>query len=448
MRQMLKKPLFPDILFLSCFLFLFPSCQLNLKGAGGGSFNLPSVGSDYSPSDSEYFYVDLDVDTYESGDHIVPAYEISTTEEYGDSDSRDSPSNCEIEYISVDEGEDKDATETKICILDIPEWEFIVKDFHLVYNFPEGMCEYTRVGLPWHFNHEVLPGPVVQECERQTGTNDEGDPETETGFCNRISGSAVECSDDPTDLNSCVEEEENVCPGDPKCCYGGETIDGEEWEPELECFGGPALVVNGWDLPPEAFHRTIVSALPEGGLKNTISLSNLTSVNGAESFGFRASGGGASGFASTSFPYANYIEELDSSIEDLQSVSRDELLPFLQASASGFPYIPRLFFEFSCLDSAGEVLHEILFMIREWNTLEEFNEFYDSGGDDSDPDVEGSEGEDCEYEDRATLDGEFNQCNDLLDFDDMSSCNFDLYPGWCGQFASGYPGINYEPEEE
>ena len=63
-----------------------------------------------------------------------------------------------------------------------------------------------------------------------------------------------------------------------------------------------------------------------------------------------------------------------------------------------------------CIDSAGEVLHKLQLMVREWNTHEEFLSFYQAGGtEDADPDVggydrlEGIEGEDCDYEAKSNF---------------------------------------------
>ena len=149
-----------------------PACYFNLTGVNSSYIGLTSMGSQ-APADSEFFYIDLDVDTYESNDEKAPEYEMSTTENYGDALSRDSRSNCEIEYIPHEEGEERPFSETILCILDVAEFEFSVKNFHIVYNFPDGMCEYTTVALPWHFNYPISQGPVVEACEDNPDTEDE-----------------------------------------------------------------------------------------------------------------------------------------------------------------------------------------------------------------------------------------------------------------------------------
>jgi len=436
-------------IFLSFFVFSFTACLLNTSGIQH-AFNLPSVGADFAPSDSESMYIDIDIDSYESNDTIPPYYEISTSEEYGDSALRESPSNCEIEYVELEENDaEREWTENMLCILDIPEYEFVTKDLHLIYNFPEGMCESTSVALPWHFNREIQAGPVSTECERPA--EEEGE-EGGTGYCDSRADSYASCDDD-----ICLEEEGNLCGGEIKCCYGGAKIDGSRWIPDIECFGGPALTTKGSDFPREGFYRHIVTDLPEDGLRNTITLENMTELNGAPRVSTRPVSidgdgteiySGYSGFTGANFPYANYLKILDKSPDQLQSVGRSSLPAFLQPS-NHYDYEPRPFFEFSCLDSGGEVIHKILMMIREWNTFEEFIEFYNEGGsDDPDPDVEGEEGDECKYGERASLENQDEQCNDYLDLDDIINCDNNLYPGWCTQFStSQYPYIRYKATE-
>ena len=83
----------------------------------------------------------------------------------------------------------------------------------------------------------------------------------------------------------------------------------------------------------------------------------------------------------------------------------------------GYPY-----FTWSCLDSAHEVKHRIHLIIREWNTVEEFNKFVDSNGTRGDPDIDGLEGEGCDYyslpedltqEQRSKF---MYDCDDMMDF--------------------------------
>ena len=403
------KSLFP----LFALVFTGSACYFNPKGAGS-ALTLPSVGESFSISDSEFMYVDLDKASYERQSEEVPFYEMSTTEHFGESAERNSVSNCEIEHTPSDDDDEGPSTTRRaapplICVLDMPEWDFAVKDFHIIYNFPEGMCEYVSVALPWHFNHPVKQGPVVRECSLPG-------EESGTGYCDALAGSDTSCS-----TRRCVEDEENVCPGKPKCCYGGEKTDGTEWVPEKDCFGGPGLVVTSANF--QDFTKEHISPLPEGGVKQSLSMRNLIALNGAESING----------SSVSAPYTNYLKALDKSPDDLQ-INRSNLPAFLQESS--YLFLPRLFFEFTCKDGAGEDLHKILLMVREWNTLEEFIRFHDAGGsNDADPDVEGLEGTDCDYEEMGSFERGENQCNDLLDLDDIANCNSSFHPFWCECFA-------------
>ena len=175
-------------------LYSLPSCYF------GGGYNtsnlslfqsLPSVGESSFPSDSEYFYIDLDRQSYEPSGGIIPYYEISTTEAFGDAEERDSPSNCEIPLVLPEDPDDiqKIATEeTLTCILDILEYDLMVKDLHIVYNFPHGMCDYVKVSLPWHFNYPPIQGPYVDTCKIRDTTS------TEDRYC---------------DASQCQAEEDN-----------------------------------------------------------------------------------------------------------------------------------------------------------------------------------------------------------------------------------------------
>ena len=416
MKQMLKKSRFiKKYLFLLLSILFLPACFFNTSGVNT-MFSLPSVGSDFAPADSELFYIDLDVDRYESNKENVPYYEISTTEEYGDSIIRKSPSNCEIEHIPSDDKTDRVSTETIICILDVPEFEFMVRDLHLIYNFPEGMCEDTAVALPWHFNYPIYRGPVVEECGGGD-SGDDPDAEEESGYRCNTQGLST-CN------GTCYENEEDLCPhdeGGPICCSGGEQSSGEAWEPDREkCFGGPGPAVKQSDFKP--FENIFIQALPDGGLRRTISLTQLLELS----------------LSPSNVSHANYLKDLDRPPGDLSKVKRSTLPVFLQRSSYEYP--PRLFFQFACLDSAGEVLHEILLLIREWNTFEEFIAFHDSGGrDEGDPDVEGDEGEDCVDENRLNVDNRSHRCNDLNDLEDYSSSQYPKVKYGSGEDTAG-PG--------
>ena len=416
---MLKK-----FFYLSFVVLSFSACNFRTGGIANSdfTFNLRSVGETFAPSDSNFFYVDIDVDAYGTSGE-APIYDINTVEEYGTSVERNSPSNCQIEYIPTPGDGDliveKDSSETLLCILDIPEEEFSVKDFHLVFNIPEGMCDKLERKLPWHFNYQLQPGPLVVECKRRGDGDDSSGGES--GFCNNRANVDDNCNDgcnarfENCSPNICITEEENLCPGNPKCCYKGSKSDGSEWEPDQECFGGPGPVVDGAE-----FQEAVDGLVPEGGYRETITVPSLQSINEQHNRkigGPKRCGYDPQYYMATSSPYANYHKVLDKSVENLKTISTNDLPNFLQPEGN---YNPNLFFEFSCKDVSGEILHQILFMVREWNTLDEFMEFYNSGGAyEGNPDITGEENVDCNYDDRYISRDRGEPCNDMRDFNDI-----------------------------
>ena len=405
-------------------------CVFTPAGILSGGLLLPSVGSETSPPNSTFLYIDLDTDYYDRLGVEPPLYEISTTEEYGDSLERDSVSNCEIEYIAIDDSSRQ--SKNKICILDIMEQELFLNDLPIVYNVPERMCTNVYVSIPWHYNYEVGQGP--SSVTKYTHTTGSGDNVVETEyFCASNSASGV--TDAGTGIRNgyrCVEKEESLCKynharssgeGQISCCFGEYDLDGEQkkWSTGnlTECIGGPGRA--SWSLydtdglPAGQSHYVL-----EDGVRQTIEIRSLQSVHGRHGDG--------------SIPIANYLKALDKTPAELKDVEREDLPAFFQlpASAPRISYRPHLFFTVECLDQAGDSLHKLSIMFREWNTYEEFARFYASGGaDEGDPDVpgvgrsrndRGAEGEDCEYERRNTLANELSAvdfCNDFWDLDDL-----------------------------
>jgi len=118
-----------------------------------------------------------------------------------------------------------------------------------------------------------------------------------------------------------------------------------------------------------------------------------------------------------------------SEVSNLRGIEGGDLAFSAQEQLLGYPY-----YTLECLDSNMEAIHRVHFIVREWNTLEEFYEFQDSAGDNGDPDVEGVEGEDCNYYDPDEF---TNNCNDLYDLDDIIRNPRAAPP------ALNYPQINY-----
>ncbi len=438
--------------------FLFSLSFLFLSHCLAANYNsvllFPSVGEETSLPDSTYFYFDLDESHYDRLGVDVPLYEISTTEHYGDAQDRDSVSNCEVEYNFDDDGDPEDNfSENKICILDIMEYDLVVNDLRIVYNIPEGMCRYVRTTPPWHYNYKTGVGPgEVSQCEPPEAGEDEestlepyycadtaNTTDNPTGSINpsallfsglpTIGSETYTCPGITTASAVCAKEVEDLCaynyPGDDgetiSCCYGEYEITSdsstEEWggsDGLQQCLGGPGRT--SWEhLNDEGFPARLIEQVSEFGVRGAFEVKNLLDATDGRPY--------------FSTPTANYLKVLDKDPEDLRDdVSRANDLPeFLQQPLNRLA--PNLFFDVECLDSGGEVLHKLQLMVREWNTHEEFIEFYDSGGSEGpDPDIDGEEGEECDYEEREVLEGEPEPCNDSIDFDDIKKLGNTIFP--------------------
>ncbi len=397
---------------LFSFLFLLSVTACGFINLSTVRRELNSIGRDVN-ADSEVFYVDLDVNAYESNNHKPPHYDINRIDQFGDSQYRQSPSNCEIKPSPRDK---RLSTEPILCILDIPEFEFALKDFHIVFSVPEEICDTVSVSHPWHFNYEMHPGPVVEQCSFSSGGGDGDTAATESLYCD-VSKSNSQCPnpEDTIPTNYCKKDEEDLCPGgpgEPACCVGGERAGGEgaPWKPDRDCFGGPGSFQ--YNPADNVVAPVVLIALPKNGLRKTETFPHLLSFNKKDR---------------TTAPYANFLKILDvDEVEDLEKARENSKFPDFLKKSTHYNQSPRLAFEFACLDSAREVLHRILLLVREWNTFEEFKIFYDAQGEDTaDPDVDGSEGVDCN-EDQESSSGEHAKCNDERDLDDYDA--LDVYP--------------------
>lgn len=437
--SMIKKIL---ILSFSLQFLLLSNCTYDFSSQRVGQLLLPSIDQGSSPYEENVFYLDLD-QSYYNGDSVEPFYDLNTTEEIGDSEFRDSVSNCEIGYDEDSDLADS-ASKTKICVLDIMEYDLLINELHITYNVPEGMCDYVSTIMPWHYNRKVGKGPeTIFTCNPPAAVGDAPAAEGETYFCasqaDAIAGRVPDGTSKPgykcegpgtsAYQTNCFTEIEDLCKYKPTAdgeeifCCKGEYTDSEgvhEWEMNSACLGGPGAT-DRWEAKKNNFPIPLLAATKETGLREVFAVDNALDV-----------GKGNSG---SSAYIANYLKFLDKPAEDLAKISRtDTQIPdFLKApTEQGNPIFrrqtdprellfkaPQLFFQVECLDSAGEVLHKLQLMVREWNTYEEFISYLD-GDDKADPDVDGTEGQDCDYEDRKTFqDSKEGKCNDLIDFDDL-----------------------------
>lgn len=448
----------PLLLFFALFSLIALSCIIDTGSSffGDGFSALPSVSASSTLApDSHWLYIDLDENYYTNQGLKVPLYEINTTDEYGDTLSERqsssnpegiSPSNCEVEFdpdIDFSEQHSKDI----YCIMDVMEEEFNSVNISLIYNIPDGMCHHVVTRMPWHFNQEAGFGPSrIYKCEIQvlTGTDENGVSACSTEERYFLNGS--DCpSDDacPTprnirargraDIQEFCARYDKSNQGKGNCCFGEYTVinpndpdtsevENGEWGGDLKtCIGGPART--SW----EAFNdvglpipREVLTNHEEGYREKFIIESISEAFNGT--------------IAPYSLVWANYIKALD--VESSRVPERVEQLlerdnPLFSRNEIFAPYY---FFSVECLDPASEVLHALHLMIQEWNTYEEFYDHWVSKGatQENDPDVEGTEGSDCDYEeDRLGSTSYYPECNDMLDLDDFSEVavppEIDLY---------------------
>ena len=440
---------------------------------------------DIVESEEDRMYIRFDEDVYlRSGRQVIP-YEISTEREFGLRD-------CGI-------NRDDSSVEDQYCILDINEMDLLGFEgdnipFVLEYQIPRETCEYASFYAPWHFNQLSGFGPPnLYKCTVEqnnnpvvlstgiplgtgtplgTGNNNESrvyyatsikspntndqypcgivadwireDDEEENWiskqFCKNSSSNIVYDLSDETDYLS-------------NCCFGNyeltsytqnedgivvPTVTEEDWGGTLrECIGGPVRL--NWETNvsydglgeypvPQIFNTW------ERGLREQFEIEKPIIWSGDP----RSTGNMAFHLQYTSVGIANYYE----GIEDLQwdadggcaecpEVFKSDVDSSV-GTLVGYPY-----YTLECLDSNMEAIHRVHFIVREWNTLEEFHEFQDSAGDNGDPNVTGEEGNDCNYYDADEFE---NRCNDLLDLDDLTINNFleDIF----GRL-SGYPQVDY-----
>ena len=249
-------------------------------------------------------------------------------------------------------------------------------------------------------------------------------------------------------IHNTHEEVERVCAynkshidGKGNCCLGVYTVwnyaDGSseeerEWDGDVQnCIGGLGRL-NWTYFNNSGFPVTLVKETGSRGLNEDYKLDPLIQKIQTR----------------VSFPIANYFE----GVEDKAGAQGENFPTFYKSADSGgnthncgetpsgtkipcftgHPYLT-----WTCLDGNQEVLHQINFIIREWNSQEEFARFKESSGGRGDPDIAGEEGSECEQytmEEKFQTHTVFGQCNDILDADDW---NANSRPG-------SYPEINYD----
>ena len=416
-----------------CFSLWICSCILNLEEDYSDFLTLASLSDEISPADSHWFYIDMDESAYDTSRRKNLMYEISTTEEFGDtrssrkrSSGARSRSNCEVEHRPDDHPADN-ATKDIYCILDIMEHDFFLRDLVIKYNIPTGMCHSVITRVPWHFNQIVGKGPErLYECSVTTETSlkDDGCDETKE---NRYYRNGCPARQECTITRPLgTEKVEDFCAKFDRteqdlgnCCFGEYTlhkedgnVENKKWSSDLkDCIGGPGRT--SWDAYDDKY------GIPIHHIEETFTVLEGYNVK----YTFKSPHSSAKNQYFSSAPVANYIESLDTKANEVPR--QVERLLSQTGSLVGVPeglelFRPYFFFSVECKDAAGETPHALHLMIREWNTYEEFYDYYlDGGAKGYNPDVAGEEGGKCDYEtDRLASQYNSEDCNDFADLDD------------------------------
>ena len=453
--------------------FLLISCDPTKLLGGKSSFSTYSLvpveglSSTHIPNE-QFFYVNLEAAYYiGAGYDPLDALMYSMDEGPG--------TDCKIPV-------DQDSTEDLYCILDVVEGDLWFHNIVLEYNVPGGMCDYLGFDVPWHLNQRVGEGPArVYECtdfapgcDPEPGQDGE-DPtysvETESRYCLTECVSAT-CPDGTTTYISGCQgggigktEVEEFCDdldlssanaGLANCCMGTYTLISSsssdsssggsstgsssggretEWGGNLEaCLGGTGRL-NWPHRNNEGRPITLIENTKEDGFKNTYEMPAL--IDNYDGYHTTIENPQEPNFITSN--YWTDVEDKNSEVTRpaFYSSPTDAQLPaeFLNPyNVTGYPY-----FTWSCYDKGLEIKHRIHLVVREWNTIEEFNNFKESTGSRGDPDVVGAEGSFCDYyesdENNILKD---TACDDAWDVDVWEQQNFGT-----GRSYNPYPHVIY-----
>ena len=343
------------------------------------------------------------------------------------------------------------------CNIDILEWDMYFFGYELEINVPRNLCEFASFEPYWYYHHEVGDGPksiTITTKEDNDGQItdyscqvDGEDPPNDakcTGFLEvsiNINESILTCTYDNTQTDG------------PNCCFGDFVLttnrtttdeDGNENQPLIStteetwggnmgnCIAGAALS-SGWrlssetGLPAREYYHVL-----ETGLNNTYNfISNIGSVrsgnnlHGASYYNKTGSPHYHGGFSSQTTRTSNLPYAIDP-IDDRNGTE-------IRAAQDAY--------ELTCYDEGHEVKNKIRLFIREWSTVQEFLLYGSSSGANGNPDIDGIEGVDCEYNPPFPYAG---YCNDRADWKDLLNIVGGTYDtSDPSNRATFFPGYHY-----
>ena len=418
-------------LFVLMFFFL-SNCGDGIFGSFSweGLSTLEDIDDDSRniPND-EFFYVKLEDAILRGGPEFKPLDYVMYAR-----GQRGIDFDCKIPKDQVS------ATEDLYCMLEILEGDLYYNDLYLEYNIPPDMCDYLFFETHWHYNKRSGRGPT-NVYEIQCSEDDGGDDNT-AGSSSRYCRTTIDsegnsligklCNELPTE--ECAVSESSLCEyidENANCCLGYYNINGErkEWGGDLRnCIGGLARTTN-WPLDSNGFPVIQITRSLRSGYRRTYRVPSVYSkYNSLPGFNFIT---------------ANYWDGIEENTDQPVFYRSDTSVPKHHDVLPRFgnPYIT-----WSCKDEGHDVTHRIHLIIREWNTLEEFLVFKESGGNSGDPDVDGDEGIVCDYyaQDQDLLyDAKDDKCNDAWDVDDWQKGTDSRILRRTGDYRS-YPYIPYK----
>ena len=335
---------------------------------------------------------------------------------------------------------DEESTEDMFCMLEKMEGDLWAHDTIIEYNVPAGMCKYLAFQTHWHWNQNAGRGPrKVYKCENVENEGEDNE-ETQDVYCDEPCGA----NNAPDSSANCQEEIEALCEYDlsqededlANCCIGNYTVissDGDneegEWGDSLEnCIGGLGRV--NWDeKTKDGIPTGKVVNSEQSGYIGTYKIPNIDSwydsIAPLETESGTIIGGSPGAISNTSFVTANYYEDIEDDTSNKPHFYTPSKIDIHHTAHSkhGYSYIT-----WACLDSGHEVMHRIHLIIRDWNSQEEFLKFKESEGSRGDPDINGSEGSDCDYYSTSKA-RPFGECNDAIDADDWTESGYkNTYP--------------------
>ena len=427
-------------LFVLMFFFL-SNCGDGIFGSFSweGLSTLEDIDDDSRniPND-EFFYVKLEDAILRGGPEFKPLDYVMYAR-----GQRGIDFDCKIPKDQVS------ATEDLYCMLEILEGDLYYNDLYLEYNIPPDMCDYLFFETHWHYNKRSGIGPVQiirKECVSSV-VGDDTTSSTQDIYCPSIAGlpadgagcsafTGLGCKQEVRQLCDYVTDNDNCCMGSYEIVRaegtGAPTVEEQgDWGGDLRnCIGGLARTTN-WPLDSNGFPVIQITRSLRSGYRRTYRVPSVYSkYNTLPGFNFIT---------------ANYWDGIEENTDQPVFYRSDESPPqnHYVLPRFGNPYIT-----WSCKDEGHDVTHRIHLIIREWNTLEEFLVFKESGGNSGDPDVDGDEGIVCDYyaQDQDLLyDAKDDKCNDAWDVDDWqkgTDSRIDIYRR-TGDYRS-YPYIPYK----